>query len=158
MKSDVSIAQNAGNYKIKVSGRASFECSPALRNLAKSLENEKFKSMCIDLTSCESMDSTFMGVLAMLGLRAMKQNVSIEIANASDFSKKLLDDLGVSRLFKFTETETAPDEEFESTVNDNIQEKNETVLEAHKTLMEIDDDNVEKFEKVVEFVKKDLGK
>ena len=33
-----------------------------------------------------------------------------------------------------------------------------TVLEAHKTLMDVDSDNVAKFEKVVEFVQKDLDK
>ena len=34
----------------------------------------------------------------------------------------------------------------------------ETVLEAHQTLMSADEQNVKKFEKVVELVQKDLDK
>ena len=33
-----------------------------------------------------------------------------------------------------------------------------TVLEAHKTLMDVDQENVKKFENVVAFVQKDLDK
>jgi len=158
MKADVSIAQSSGIYKIKVSGRASFECSPPLRNLAKSFDNEKLNGITVDLAKCESMDSTFMGVLAMLGLRAMKQKCSIEVVNASDFNLNLLEGLGLSKLFTFKTEEIHDSSEFESTTGMHEDEKNDTVLEAHEVLMEVDDENVDKFEKVVELVRKDLGK
>lgn len=158
MKADVSIAQSSGNYKIKVSGRASFECSPPLRNLAKSFDHEKLLSISIDLSQCESMDSTFMGVLAMLGLRGIKQHAKTEIVNANDFNYNLLEGLGLCKLFEFRNDVTEENCEFESTAGKNEDERNDTVLEAHEVLMEVDDDNVPKFEKVVAFVKKDLGK
>ena len=34
----------------------------------------------------------------------------------------------------------------------------QTVLDAHKTLMDVDEENVKKFEKVVYYVQKDLDK
>ena len=34
----------------------------------------------------------------------------------------------------------------------------QTVLDAHKTLMDVDEENVKKFEKVVDYVQKDLDK
>jgi len=37
-------------------------------------------------------------------------------------------------------------------------EKFETVLEAHETLMKVDEKNIPKFQNVVDFVKKDLAK
>ena len=158
MKADVSIAQSSGNYKIKVSGRASFECSPPLRNLAKSFDTEKLLSISIDLAKCESMDSTFMGVLAMLGLRGIKKKASIEITNANAFNYNLLEGLGLCKLFSFRDDIVEDTHDFESTAGKNADEKNDTVLEAHEVLMEVDDDNVAKFEKVVAFVKEDLGK
>ena len=156
MKADVSIAQSSGSYKIKVSGRASFECSPPLRNLAKSFDNEKVNCIAIDLADCESMDSTFMGVLAMIGLRAMKQNAPVEVLNTSDFNMNLLDGLGLSKLFCFKSDTAETICNFKSTEGLNADQKNDTVLEAHEILMVVDDANVEKFEKVVELVKKDI--
>ena len=158
MKADISIAQSSGNYKINVSGRASFECSPPLRSLAKSLDDDKPSSISIYLTNCESMDSTFMGVLAMIGLKAMNHKILIEIINADDFNFELLEGLGITKLFKFKTDKKTPNANFSPAEQLNNDDKNNTVLEAHETLMEVDEANVKKFEKVVELVRKDLDK
>ena len=156
---EVLIASNDGVYSIRVIGRATFECAPPLRALAKDLESIVFRKIDIDLAACTGMDSTFMGILAMLGLRAKKIDAVMTIFNAGELNKSLLFGLGLKKLFRFAEGEVALGAQTNSSGGDTDKIANaQTVLEAHKTLMDVDEENVKKFEKVVDFVQKDLDK
>ncbi|MBQ9338302.1 MAG: STAS domain-containing protein [Lentisphaeria bacterium] len=161
MSSGETIVSGGGErYAVKAVGRATFECVAPLRALAKELDTAEFKQVDVDLADCQGMDSTYMGVLAMIALRAKKINASVSIYNASELAKTQLFGLGLKKLFRFTEgtvemgAQTAPAAEAPV---DKITHAT-TVLEAHKTLMDVDQENVEKFEKVVDFVQKDLDK
>ncbi|OGV56557.1 MAG: hypothetical protein A2X49_06690 [Lentisphaerae bacterium GWF2_52_8] len=162
-KAEILISHNVGYYNIRVEGRATFECSPPLRNLAKSIEHEKFKKISVNLRECCAMDSTFMGVLAMLGLASRKVGAVMEIANASPSNMALLSGLGLKKLFSFvtrdTMSETGEWRALMGTGEGLDKEDNaRTVLEAHDTLMDIDASNIPKFERVVDMVKKDIDK
>ncbi|MDD5596413.1 MAG: STAS domain-containing protein [Victivallaceae bacterium] len=156
-KSDLLIAHNKGAYTIIVEGRANFDYGLPLRNFAKNLDNN-FTRITIDLGACLGMDSTFMGIMAMIGLKAKKNNVTVEVLNADKNNRYLLEGLGLDKLFKFSNSDTcgvcrekiAPDAKSCSMLN-----RAETVVEAHQTLMAVDKNNIQKFEKVVEFAKKD---
>ena len=153
------ISRSGDRYAVKVVGRATFECVAPLRNLAKELDNTTFKQVDIDLADCRGMDSTYMGVMAMIALRAKKISASISIFNANELNKTALCGLGLKRLFVFTEGVVAMDEQIVSDAAPADRKTSaETVLEAHKTLMDVDQDNVEKFEKVVDFVQKDIDR
>ena len=153
------ISGGGDRYAVKAVGRATFECVAPLRNLAKELGTKNFKQVDIDLIDCQGMDSTYMGVLAMMALRAKKINASISIYNASELNKTSLCGLGLKRLFSFTEGTVAMESQVASdSVPVDRKTSAETVLEAHKTLMDVDEGNVEKFEKVVDFVQKDLDR
>ena len=142
-----------------MSGRATFECAPPLRTLAKELDQTSFQKVDIDLENCQGMDSTFMGVLAMMALRAKKIGAEISICNANELNKSLLCGLGLKRLFQFTTGVVDVGDAAAQTPGSVDQRTNATtVLEAHKTLMDVDKENVKKFEKVVDFVQKDLDK
>lgn len=156
-ESDILIAQEAGTYRIKIDGRANFEYGPPLRNLAKNLENENFELISVDLANCTGMDSTFMGILAMLGLRAKKINASMEIVNAGETNEALLKGLGLKNLFSFVErTEEKVFNWNKAGKEGEKLEKAETVVDAHDTLMDVTPENVPKFKTVVDFAKKDL--
>ena len=158
---ELMISNRDGVYRIKVNGRATFECAPPLRDLAKTLDTEPFSGIFVDLSACEWMDSTFMGVLAMLGLRARKSGVGMEIGAASDQNRNLLSGLGLTKLFEFTgNTLDDADGKWQSGSNDVVQADKgaRTVLEAHQTLMGVDESNVEKFGKVVDLVQMDIDR
>lgn len=160
-KADILISQSHGVFKIKVEGRASFESSPPIRNLAKTLKSETVQKVSVDLKNCTGMDSTFMGVLAMLGLEARKVMAPMEIFGASDENLNLLEGLGLKKLFNFVNevsTDLLDTKEWERVDGNprNIRERAETVYEAHDTLMDVDAKNVPKFEKVVDLTRKDL--
>ncbi|MBR6240747.1 MAG: STAS domain-containing protein [Lentisphaeria bacterium] len=155
---EIFISNKDGVHYIRVKGNASFVCAPPLRELAKKLPAEPFNGLRIDLEECTWMDSTFMGMLAMLGLSARKKSVPAEIFNASEQNEKLLGGLGLKKVFEFR-IGAFDDVAGVAASNATTPESNaHNVLDAHQTLMDIDISNVPKFEKVVEFVKKDIDK
>jgi len=156
--SDLTISSRDLTYRVRVSGRANFEYAVPLRELAKGLDT--FQGFEIDLGACTAMDSTFMGVLTMIGLKGRKLNVPVELANASDVLKKLLTDLGVAKLFIFTvkaDASMAPAsaDEAKSARPDQLTMA-ETVAEAHKTLAQAEDSNVARFKDVIQYAEKDV--
>jgi anti-anti-sigma regulatory factor len=157
--SDVLIAHNSGGYLIKIVGRANFEYAPPLRNLANELENDSYSRISVNLKECTGMDSTFMGILAMIGLRAKKSGAEMEILNASDSNKYLLKGLGLTSLFSFSYKNT--EDMVEWTMPEASRDKLDTaeaVVDAHDTLMDVTPENIPKFKSVVNFARKDLEK
>ncbi len=153
----VFLAFDDGACHIKVKGRANFECSPPLRGMANNLDNNKLKALSIDLSECSGMDSTFMGILAMIALKVKQIGITATIMNAGDTNTKLLSGLGLQKLFAFENKIPSQDYKWtEGAKSATRVETAHTVLDAHETLMSIDDDNVKRFKNVVEFVKKDI--
>ena len=156
---EIFLSEKDGVQHIRVKGNASFVCAPPLRELAKRLASEPFGGLKIDLEECTWMDSTFMGMLAMLGLNAKKKSVPAEIWNASEQNEKLLCGLGLQKVFAFLSGAFGGADDTAAASNATTAENNaRNVLDAHQTLMDIDESNVPKFEKVVEFVKKDIDR
>ena len=105
------------------------------------------------------MDSTFMGVMSMIGLRSKKFGTKVEIYGMAPNVRALLKGLGVEKLFDFFEN--VNDMQQSSWEELARQEKNmldtaETVSEAHKVLVEADDSNEERFRDVIKFADQDL--
>ena len=156
---EVFLSDRDGIQHIRVKGNASFACAPPLRELAKKLAAEPFAGLKIDLEECTWMDSTFMGMLAMLGLNAKKKGVAAEIWNASEQNEKLLCGLGLKKVFEFKSGTSMTGDDVPAASNATTAESNaRNVLDAHRTLMDIDEGNVRKFEKVVEYVEKDIDR
>lgn len=155
-ENDLLISRNDGEYAVKVSGRANFEYAVPLRELANSLETG-FKAVRFEMSECQAMDSTFMGVLSMIGLKARRGGAVVEIVKANDFLRKLLRDLGITKLFDFTdEFVNMPAEWSSAAAGSDLLAAAETVSEAHEKLVEADQANQAKFSQVIEFARKDV--
>ncbi|HBM17551.1 MAG TPA: hypothetical protein DD381_14580 [Lentisphaeria bacterium] len=159
-KANVLISKTDYGFAIKVEGRASMECSPSLRNFGENIIQGAFSKIIFEMKDCQWMDSTFMGTLAMLGLKARKAGIIIEMLNMDEKNRSLIRDLGIEGLFKFdscSDTIIDPDNSQNlCTSKPDQQNTAETVLKAHETLVEIDNSNAEKFGKVIEMVKKEI--
>lgn len=158
-KADLLIAHNKGAYTIIVEGRANFDYGLPLRNFAKNMDNN-FTQIAIDLRACLGMDSTFMGIMAMIGLKAQKKNVQVEILNADENNKYLLAGLGLDKLFKFVEKDTCNicEKKISPDSTKSALDTAKTVVDAHRTLTRIDEKNIPKFEKVIEFAQEDVDR
>lgn len=149
---------------VKIAGRANFTFSPNFKTLLEKLTQKGFKHFIIDLSECVLMDSTFLGVLAQFGLKMKPDGTSgqtgIELLNPNARVAELLENLGVLQLFKITsgalqlpdDTETSAPE----SANPTQEQITRTCLEAHKTLMAVNPENVARFKDVTQFLAEDL--
>ena len=155
---DLRIASSRDVFLVKARGRANFEYAVPLRELVRSLVS--FERFCVDLAECTAMDSTFMGVLTMLALKGAKIGRKVEILGASDVLKKLLDGLGVGKLFAFEGAESAPPDlsnSLEAAAPDAAPLKGaETVKEAHESLVSADSENAARFDSVIKYAAEDV--
>jgi anti-anti-sigma factor len=152
---DLKITELDGAYLVEVSGRANFDYAVPLRELSGKLtESVKLQ---IDLSNCEAMDSTFMGVLTMLALKLRKRGLQVMLIGASETLLKLLSDLGVAKLFNCVDQrEITGGVKVDTTVAGDMLTTAETVAEAHKALVGADESNADKFKQVIEFADQDV--
>ena len=145
-----------GKYVVKVFERANFQYAVPLRELVLSLES--FEYFKFEMSDCKAMDSTFMGVLTMIALKGDNFDGVVEIWNASDFIKKLLVDLGVDDLFEFNNGNLDISSAAQNTTTDTTDRLAvaKTVVEAHETLAEANEENVSKFKAVIELSREEL--
>ena len=152
---------------IRLAGRASFTGSVDFKLLINGLWEQGATRFLLDLTDCLLMDSTFLGVLAGMGLRFATANqgrkpAAIELLNPNQRISDLLENLGVAHLFKVLRQERPATDQLTALQSAPAQpDKNEIsrhCLEAHQTLMDINPANVPKFKDVARFLAEDLQK
>lgn len=152
---------------IRISGRANFNSSVDFKTVVGELRQRGFHYFIIDLAECTLMDSTFLGVLTGLGLKMGQGNPNaddgtIELLNANARITELLENLGVLHLFRLTQGKPAPAGTTESFTpapcNPSKEEVTRACLEAHRTLMDVNPENVARFKDVAQFLAEDLKK
>jgi anti-sigma B factor antagonist len=125
------------------------------------LVREDIKSVMLDLANCASMDSTFMGIMVKIGIRA-KGRLALLVVNANESHHDLLDGVGVSRVWKYVNS-PVPELSWATlaaatagAVKD-MAGKSQIILEAHQALMAIDPANIPKFQNVVDMIANETG-
>ncbi len=155
------VAEDAGMVGIRVLGRVTFQLSQCLREFGVGALRRGVKNIIFDLSECSGMDSTILGILAMIGLEG-RGKASMYLVNVPDEVKALIKSIGVARLFKIAE-KSVPEFNWSSLCQ--IVESSDgaaigdTVLEAHKTLIQIDPEhNAPKFKDLVELLDAEIRK
>ena len=150
---------------VKIAGRAGCACSVDFRTLLLGLRDKGHRRFILDLTKCQLMDSTFLGVLAGLGIRFSEgpegnPAAAIELLNPSPRISGLLENLGVAENFKVlngTAVQTDNLKQLESPAcNPGHEELQRTCLEAHELLIRLNPKNAPKFKDVCKFLEEDL--
>ena len=146
---------------LRVSGRATFVLGGKLREFGQRTMGTGVNRFLVDMHECCYMDSTFMGVLAMLALETRENGGSVALANLGGNVNEQLAELGLKKLFSFpdridfeadwkTLTEgTDPAAAGKGTMK-------RTMLDAHRTLGEVSRENVARFKDVVQVMEQDL--
>ena len=150
----------------RVVGRGTFQNSQPLRQFALEKIDQGQEEFVIDLGPCQGMDSTFLGMLAGIGLR-LRQNgpiASIHIVNINAHNMDLLQTLGLDRLFLINADapESPSDAEYHQLRDTDITQlkhpldKDETadlMIEAHDNLVRIDQRNTPRFKELARFLR-----
>jgi anti-sigma B factor antagonist len=151
---------------VKIAGRANFNSSVDFKRLINELRARGFQCFVLDLSECVLMDSTFLGVLTGFGLQMNPQSkpetAAIELLNPSARIVELLENLGVIHLFKINQgaapVPAGAEQVPHAPASASHQEVTQTCLEAHRTLMAVNPDNVPRFKDVAQFLAEDLKK
>lgn len=149
---------------IRIGGRASFNNSVDFKTLINSLAQNGCSHFVLDLSECLLMDSTFLGVLAGLGLKYPHNGDNLpafELLNPNTRIADLLENLGVVHLFRIVHGQSAAETlqcVQQTAVQGDDKEVTRTCLEAHQTLMKLNPNNIPKFKDVTEYLAEDLRK
>jgi anti-sigma B factor antagonist len=152
---------------IRIIGCANFTSSVDFKALVDELRQKGCGCFVLDLSECVLMDSTFLGLLAGLGLKLTTVNGGparhgVELFNPSPRITELLETLGVLNLFNITQgtvNPTTPVQTVEHTpTNPSKTEVTRTCLEAHQTLMALSPENAARFKDVTQFLAEGLKK
>ncbi|MBL7115512.1 MAG: STAS domain-containing protein [Kiritimatiellae bacterium] len=153
---------------VDVRGRGTFNLGPVLKQFgAASVTKHQCDRIIMNMAGCETMDSTFMGVIAGLAMRIKRdRDGSLTMVNLSERTSQLLSTLGLDRVVSAFRAAESPQEDvalFErgedlSAVNVEAIDRAEnvkTMLDAHKDLVAVAPENLARFQDVIEYLNRD---
>ncbi len=146
---------------IMIEGNATMKNSKTLSDLLKQIFDGEKKNLVFEMSKCNYLDSTFLGLIAKCALEIKKKwNSTLYIMNASNMVMNGLKQTGIDKFIERLEDENLDIEATEIAKSDFSERKDKTlyILEMHKTLIDLNDKNKETFKNVVDMIEKDLEK
>ena len=145
---------------VRITGRANCLSSVPFKRVINSLIERGRRVFTLDLSDCQLMDSTFLGVLVGLN-RTLGQSESdggFSLYRPTEPVRILLDNLGILELFSTAESldKAEAAEPVEAGKAPDKTELTRTSLEAHQTLTDANPENEAKFKEVTRFLEEDL--
>jgi anti-anti-sigma factor len=154
-----------GIVVIRVNGKGTHLESPILRHVfEQTRKNTPPARYVIDLDKCKTMDSTFMGTLASIGLHQRNSaGSSLIVVNANEHAVYLLNTLGLKYILDVRQEPAAdarqtPGEAFTPATAPKIGaiDRILMMIEAHECLIDVDGQNEVKFEGVLKHLRESL--
>lgn len=150
---------------IRIVGRAAVEGARDFKILVERLLADGAEQICLDLSACLLMDSTFSGVLAHLAsCRSVsgrtQSNPTLVLFRPNERVKDLLDSLGVLPLVGVLPESPQIQTESEATLVPAGGSRTDTAqccLEAHRLLMALRPENVARFSELTRMLEQQLG-
>ncbi len=144
---------------IRITGRASFQNVVPLKEFLKSSYASGKRDFVFDFGQCAGMDSTVLGVLAgcALELRRLEPKGSLVLSRLNERNLELVRNLGLHRIAT-VDAGGAGANGADTNLALNPKQLGELenarlCLEAHENLVEADEENREKFQDVIAYLK-----
>lgn len=137
---------------ICIRGRATFMLGTGLRDFILQSEAGGARQFLIGLDECEYMDSTILGVLALLAAGHREGRWRVELLNTPPRILGQLAEMGLRRFFRYAVRPLPPVETAMTALQPSFSSARlvETVREAHTTLGRVDPANAARFACVLE--------
>ena len=164
----ISIGTFEGFSWIRCEGKGSFVNSPTVKTFADERIAAGESCLVVDLGTCSGMDSTFMGTLAGMAARlAALGRGSLHIAASSERNRRSLEDLGLDFLMEINPP-AAVWRGHEDAIRNDLKappdpgalgqiQRARHVLDAHRILTGMNDQNSREFEDVVTLLENELA-
>lgn len=146
---------------IKIEGNATMKNSKTLSDLLIEIFKGETRNLVFEMSDCNYLDSTFLGLIAKSALEIKKNwNSTLYIMNASNMVINGLQQTGIDKFVEKIEDDNLDlkTSEIEKQDFDNKKDKTIHILEMHKTLMGLNEENKETFKNVVDMIEKDMNK
>jgi anti-anti-sigma factor len=148
------VANHDGVYLMKFVGDVRVTLCTAVDNFLESmLEDPEFRSVVIDLTRTDGIDSTSLGVLAKLSIRTQEKFGFIPtlVSTRPDITR-VLRSMGFDDVFHIVEEPLVTKEQFGELAPCDCSEDDlrNRVLDAHRVLMSLSTANRQAFQDLVE--------
>ena len=155
----IQVANHQGAYLIKLIGdvRVSL-CGSFDQYIETILSSDKFISVIIDLTEAEGIDSTSLGMLAKISIEARSRfNLTPVIVSNCESINRLIKSMGFDHVFDIRDRAPECVSELSELPYVNCSEEGmrEKVLNAHKVLMGLCEENEAKFKELVNALEQD---
>jgi len=149
----IMVAKSNGVYVLKFNGDVRLTLCAALDIfLEQMIAEPELQAVFIDLTDTVGIDSTSLGFLAKISILTQKTyGWKPTIISVSDDITRLLMSMSFDQVFNIIEERIDGDESLDElpTIEASEQDTKEQVLEAHRILMGLSDDNKAKFQELV---------
>jgi len=146
-------ASNEGAHVLKLEGDVRLTMCTALDQYFQSMFAEPgFMSVWVDVTEAHGLDSTTLGMLAQLAIQTKERfDFRPAIFSTNPSIDRLLDTMGFDQLFERRSECCNTDSAIKElpAVPCEAGEVKRQVLEAHRTLMSMSDDNADAFKDLV---------
>lgn len=152
-------AGNRGDEAVAVvRGKGTFQVSQPLKSFGMEAAERGLHHLLIDLEQCSTMDSTFMGVLAMIARLGRKKAMRVKLLNTGGKALKQLRGLGIARMFDFDHRHVSKEglEPITGAGPPTPLQLGRTTLQAHEALVEGNPENETRFRGVIEAIRGDL--
>jgi anti-anti-sigma factor len=149
----IMVAQHQGAYMIKLTGDVRVTWCAAFDEYLKAmLSDDLFQSILVDLSDADGIDSTTLGMLAKLSIQAQQKFDYLPTIFSPDASiTRLLESMSFDRVFNIRSQidEMLMAETGLSVCDCSEADMRDKVIEAHRVLMGLSDENHVKFEQLV---------
>ncbi|HBF33637.1 TPA: hypothetical protein DDW35_03645 [Candidatus Sumerlaeota bacterium] len=158
-----------GFLVVRVVGRGDSSLSPSLKHVLE--QEEKPGTLpeplhyVVDLSGCSALDSTFMGVMAEMGLKQMSRSAAkMQVVNTTPLTKTQMEKLGLGYILDIYPRDgqvgTAPNGQFKASDQVVLDKMNRIVhmMEAHQTLIDIHSGNEVPFRPVLDHLSNSLNR
>ena len=152
-KGKILFAEQDGNYVLKFVGDVRLTlCSTLDLFLENMLDNEGFKTVIIDLTETEGIDSTSLGLIAKISVK-MKRHHQLRptiVSTNEDISRVLLS-MGFDKVFILIRDVVQSPAQLQelSVLQESEDQVKDRVVAAHRVLMDLNEHNRESFRDLV---------
>jgi len=147
-------ADCSGVYILKLVGEVRLNaCSTIDAAIERISENSNFQSLVVDLSETIHLDSTTLGMLATLAVKAKEKSHFLpSIVSTNPDVTRIIESMGFESVFLITTDPVESESELLEMQQKPLQEEDmrKTVLNAHKILMDINENNCGKFRDLVD--------
>ena len=153
------VAEREQTVYMQLIGRLTFKLAADFKHFVlEQFDKNKF-GILIDLSLCESIDSTFIGTITSLSLRFQKENKKfIRLLNVNAHVRKILQTLGLINFLDIVDEQ--PDQIDYKNLPISPIGKIETthlMLDAHETLSSLNEKNALEFKDVVTYLQEQIS-